>query len=202
MASMWRQAKMYLGLGPDEDYDDYASGSIEPVPPQPVAPQQMRQPATGQNPAVRPMPGTDPSGATGGTHSASVRTIPSSSVPSQPSEAAPPRVQQPLRPVPSGSVVRTIPASGVRAKPEVIAPRDFNDAQKVADNFKANNAVIVNLQAVDGDLSRRIIDFSAGLCYGLGGQMEKVTQAVYMLTPDDVEVSAEDRRDVEQGLHR
>ncbi|MFV1989548.1 MAG: cell division protein SepF, partial [Acidimicrobiales bacterium] len=195
-------AKMYLGLGPDEDYDDYASGPIEPVPPQPVSQQQFRQPATGQTQAVRPVAGGDLS-LSPGTHSASVRTIPSSTSPQQPSDAAPAVAQQPLRPVASGaSVVRTIPASSARAKPEVVAPRNFNDAQKVADTFKANNAVIVNLQAVDGDLSRRIIDFSAGLCYGLGGQMEKVTQAVYMLTPDDVEVSAEDRRDAEQGLHR
>ncbi len=201
MASMWRQAKMYLGLGPDEDYDDFASGSPA-APPQAVAPQPMAHPPTGQNPIVRPMGGSDPSGPPNAAHSASVRTIPAASPP--PQAVAPlPQTAPAARTVPhaSGSVVRTIPASSMRAKPEVVSPRNFNDAQKVADNFKANNAVIVNLQAVDGDLSRRIIDFSAGLCYGLGGQMEKVTQAVYMLTPDDVEVSAEDRRDLEQGLN-
>jgi cell division inhibitor SepF len=201
MASMWRQAKMYLGLGPDEDYDDFTSGSPG-APPQAAAPQPMAHPPTGQNPIVRPVGASDPSGTAAAAHSASVRTIPAASPP--PQAVAPlPQTAPSARPVThaSGSVVRTIPASSMRAKPEVVAPRNFNDAQKVADNFKANNAVIVNLQAVDGDLSRRIIDFSAGLCYGLGGQMEKVTQAVYMLTPDDVEVSAEDRRDLEQGLN-
>lgn len=141
---------------------------------------------------------------------ASVRTIPSST----PQPSAP--LQTPVAPAAAGgrpaptpvtnqvapkpSTVRTIPASSVRSKPEVVVPHSFNDAQRVADTFMASKPVIVNLQAVNSDLSRRIIDFAAGLCYGLGGQMEKVTQAVYMLTPADVEVSAEDRRDVEQGL--
>ena len=70
----------------------------------------------------------------------------------------------------------------------------FNDAQDVADKFKVNVPVILNLQGVDRDLSRRIIDFASGLCYGLGGQMERVANQVYLLTPNDVEVSPEERR--------
>jgi cell division inhibitor SepF len=54
--------------------------------------------------------------------------------------------------------------------------------------------VIVNLQGVERDLMRRIIDFSSGLCYGLSGQMERVANHVYLLTPSDVEVSVEERR--------
>ena len=54
--------------------------------------------------------------------------------------------------------------------------------------------MIVNLQGVDRDLARRLIDFASGLCYGLGGQMERVANQVYLLTPTNVEVSAEERR--------
>jgi cell division inhibitor SepF len=57
-------------------------------------------------------------------------------------------------------------------------------------------------QGVPRDLSRRLIDFASGLCYGIGGQMEKVANSVYLLTPSNVEVSAEERRRLhERGLH-
>ena len=67
-----------------------------------------------------------------------------------------------------------------------------------ADKLKVNLPVIVNLQNVDRDLSRRIIDFASGLCYGVGGQMERVANNVFLLTPANVEVSADDRRRLEE----
>ncbi len=78
-------------------------------------------------------------------------------------------------------------------KPQVIVPKSFNDAQDVADMYRDLKPVIVNMQNAERDLARRLIDFSSGLCYGLGGQMEKVAKDVYLLTPDDVEVAEEDR---------
>ena len=107
----------------------------------------------------------------------------------------------PMRPARGTPVVRAIPNIS-SAKPHVISPGSFNDAQEVADKYKGNQPVIVNLQAVDRDLSRRIIDFASGLCYGLGGTMDKVAHQVYLLTPDRVEVSAEERRRLqERGLY-
>ena len=97
--------------------------------------------------------------------------------------------------------VRPIPVSA--AKPQVVIPADFNDAQQLGDRFKASQPVIINLQGADLDLARRVIDFASGLCYGLGGQMERVASQVYLLTPNDVEVSDEDRRRItERGLGR
>lgn len=78
-------------------------------------------------------------------------------------------------------------------KPKLIIPKSFNDAQQIADHFRDSNPVIVNMQNAERDLARRLIDFSSGLCYGLGGQMEKVAKDVYLLTPDDVEVAEEER---------
>jgi cell division inhibitor SepF len=80
------------------------------------------------------------------------------------------------------------------AKPFVVMPTSFNQAQDVADKYKGNQPVIMNLQGLDRDLSRRLIDFASGLCYGLGGQMERVANQVYLLTPTNVEVSPEERR--------
>jgi cell division inhibitor SepF len=73
-------------------------------------------------------------------------------------------------------------------------PTSFNQAQDVADRYKGSQPVIMNLQGADRDLSRRLIDFASGLCYGLGGQMERVANQVYLLTPTNVEVSPEERR--------
>jgi cell division inhibitor SepF len=191
MASMWRKAMLYLGLGPDDEYDDYDAlddGVAAPQPPRPAP----REPAS-----VSPRP------------TATVTR------PRPPSPVAPPPAPEPVessgvRPLPSPSgetapkprtVVRPVPATP-SAKPFVVAPTMFNQAQDVADRFKASQPVIVNLQGVDRDLSRRLLDFAAGLCYALGGQMEKVADQVFLLTPSNVEVSPEERRRLqERGLH-
>ena len=113
----------------------------------------------------------------------------------------PPPPPSDAEPAKARSVVRPVPAPAT-AKPHVVTPTSFNHAQEVADRFKANQPVIVNLQGVDRDLSRRLIDFASGLCYGLNGQMEKVSNQVYLIAPANVEVSAEERRRLrERGLH-
>jgi cell division inhibitor SepF len=107
-------------------------------------------------------------------------------------------VQQPQRP----SVVRPF-TQPQAAKVHVVVPVGFNDAQEIGDKLKANQPVIVNLQGIDRDLSRRLIDFSSGLTYGLGGAMERVAEQVFLLTPSNVEVSPEEKRRLqERGLYR
>ena len=79
-------------------------------------------------------------------------------------------------------------------------PRSFNDAQQIADRFKAQVPVIINLQGADTELSKRLIDFSSGLTYALSGGMQRVADKVFLLTPRNVEVSAEERaRLLERG---
>ena len=193
MASMWRKAMLYLGLGPDEDYDDYepAPGPLtrEPVRRTSlVTPREHALPDGGHSGGVRPL-GPNPSSNDNGyesvrtTHQAQSQAPTNGHAPRAVAERPP--VSRP-RPV-----VRSVSAA---AKPHVVAPASFTDAQEVADEFKRNVPVIVNLQGVERDLMRRIIDFSSGLCYGLGGQMERVANYVYLLTPSDVEVAPEERR--------
>jgi cell division inhibitor SepF len=82
-----------------------------------------------------------------------------------------------------------------------VAPRSFNDVQDVADKFKDAIPVIINLQGTDTDLSKRLIDFSSGLTYALDGGMQRIADKVFLLTPRNVEVSAEERaRLVEKGF--
>ena len=73
-------------------------------------------------------------------------------------------------------------------------PSSFNDAQAVADRFKRQQPVILNLQQADGELSRRMVDFCSGLTYALDGQIQTVANRVFLLTPRNVEVSAEERK--------
>lgn len=169
MATMWKKAMLYLGLGPDEEYEDDDPGgrvvgsTARSAPPEPVA-------ASGG--ALRPLP-RERAAAT----------------------------EPPVSPqaVPRTGVVRPLAASPSGSKPFAVAPVSFNDAQEVADTFMADTPVIMNLESVDRELSRRLVDFASGLCYGTKGQMEKVTTSVYLLTPSDVEVSVEDRRKLQHG---
>jgi cell division inhibitor SepF len=82
-----------------------------------------------------------------------------------------------------------------------VAPKSFNDVQDVADKFKDAIPVILNLQSTDTDLSKRLIDFSSGLTYALDGGMQRIADKVFLLTPRNVEVSAEERaRIIEKGF--
>lgn len=175
MASIWRRAMVYLGLVDDDEYDEY-----EPYPAEPVAPMPVRRPVA--VPTDRSYEHEQVSG---------VRTLP-------PRE----RPQETGVTLPRGAVVRPIqPAKS--PKVHVVAPEGFNDAQEIADHLKDTQPVIVNLQGVDRELSRRLIDFASGLSYGLGGRMEKVADAVFLLTPTNVEVSADEKRRLqERGLYR
>jgi cell division inhibitor SepF len=83
----------------------------------------------------------------------------------------------------------------------LILPRSFNDAQQLADRFKDGGPVILNLQSADSELSKRLIDFASGLTYALDGGMQRIADKVFLLTPRDVELSAEDRaRMLERGF--
>ena len=83
----------------------------------------------------------------------------------------------------------------------LVVPKSFNDAQQIANQFKDSIPVILNLQGTDTDLSKRLIDFASGLTYALDGGMQRIADKVFLLTPRNVEVSAEERaRLIEKGF--
>ncbi len=94
---------------------------------------------------------------------------------------------------------------GVNGRADVrvhlVIPKSFNDAQDIADKFKDAIPVIINLQGSEADLSKRLIDFASGLTYALDGGMQRIADKVFLLTPRNVEVSAEERaRLIEKGF--
>jgi cell division inhibitor SepF len=198
---------VYLGLQDDdeldyggeyESYGDYGDPADEP-------------------PAARPRRESapddrddrDPRGARAARDTGTVRTRPSEpdyaseygadygAAPEPAPAPAPPRAAAP-REEPSGmsaprpSVVRTIgPTTAARV--HVVEPQGFNDAQEVGDRLKANQPVILNLQGLPRELQRRLIDFSSGLAYAVAGNMQRVANQVFLLTPSNVEVSQEEK---------
>jgi cell division inhibitor SepF len=110
--------------------------------------------------------------------------------------------QADVEPAPRSSRVREVRPQ-IEAVPtpaghrvHLVLPRSFNDAQQIADKFKQGIPVILNLQGADGELSKRLIDFTSGLTYALNGGMQRVADKVFLLTPRNVEVSAEQRAQI------
>jgi cell division inhibitor SepF len=91
------------------------------------------------------------------------------------------------------AVVRAMPSSA-QARFHLVMPSSFNDAQEVGDKFREGYSVLMNLQSVDSELARRLVDFASGLAYGLAGSMQPVAEKVFLITPSGVQVSAEERR--------
>ncbi len=200
---------LYLGLGPDDEYDDFdVTGehqrAVAPRPvvrrtggdaqhdPEPSGSVRTLPPSAGDDELNGHDVGRANGHESGRTSRASDRVGADGHL--EAARGSSRRSSSAERPASGrGAVVRPLPAAA-GSKPFVVGPTSFNDAQDVADKFKINVPVILNLQGVERDLARRIIDFASGLCYGLGGQMERVANQVYLLTPSDVEVSPEERR--------
>ena len=176
----WNRARVYFGLAEDpndryeDEYDPYEPDTIseEAVPP---PSRRRREPAPPPSNVRRLR-----------------RDEPADDIDDIFADDAPPRRRRNLRPVADG---------GADVQVHFVTPRNFNDAQEVADRFKHNVPVILNLQSTSADLSKRLIDFSSGLTYALDGGMQKIADKTFMLTPANVEVSAEEKaRLVEKGF--
>jgi cell division inhibitor SepF len=175
----WHRALVYFGLAEDHDYgpeyeDDY-------------------EPDTGSEEAF------EGRRERGDREQGSVRRLPTSRRPrrdeiddifadDEPIAASRTRT---LRPVDNGGDIQV----------HLVIPRNFNDAQQVADQFKRTVPVILNLQTADHELSKRMIDFCSGLTYALDGGMQRIAEKMFLLTPRNVEVSAEEKaRLIDKGF--
>lgn len=99
------------------------------------------------------------------------------------------------------TALRPVARTNGDVRVHLVIPKSFNDAQQIADKFKDSIPVILNLQGADTDLSKRLIDFASGLTYALDGGMQRIADKVFMLTPRNVEISAEERaRLIEKGF--
>jgi cell division inhibitor SepF len=176
--AIWKKAMDYLGLGPDDGYDDY-DAPVEPERPHRPSRSREPEPRRDHRPAVDEFEG-------------SVRPLPPR--PSFPTREPDLTGRRPV-PAPDDSSVQPRPINPQRTPapkvqvhatsldPHTVRPRRFDSAQEIADKFKDGQPVIMNLENAERDVSRRLIDFASGLCYGLNGTMEKVASGVYLLKP-------------------
>jgi cell division inhibitor SepF len=169
----WHRALVYFGLAEDTQYDDDIDDYYEP---ETGAEDAFEEPEPA---AVRRMPRPSPK------HD-EIDDIFADDMPS--TRGSRTRV---LEPVDTGADVQV----------HMVTPGNFNDAQQVADQFKRSKPVIINLQTTDTELSKRLIDFASGLTYALNGGMQRIADKVFLLTPRNVDVSADEKaRILERGF--
>jgi cell division inhibitor SepF len=172
----WHRTLVYFGLAEDEAYED----ELEPY----SEPEVQMQDSYRDRPTVRRLNARQGRGRRDDFDDIF-------------SDDDSPRRTATLRPVgarPNGR-------SGGDVQVHFVEPKSFNDVQDVADKFKDSIPVILNLQSADTDLSKRLIDFASGLTYALDGGMQRIADKVFLLTPHNVEVSAEEKaRLLEKGF--
>ncbi|KPI21187.1 Cell division protein sepF [Actinobacteria bacterium OK074] len=78
-------------------------------------------------------------------------------------------------------------------------PRTYNEARTIGEHFREGTPVIMNLTEMDDTDAKRLVDFAAGLVFGLHGSIERVTQKVFLLSPANVDVTAEDKARIAEG---
>lgn len=240
--SMLRNVLTYMGLGPDEDYDDgylydakdreidlvdrgaigdltgHDLGDDDPhaqrdrpgwlnltderdPEPEPEPASQLESPRKrisidDEEPEEPARPQRSRKTATSARSSRPLRAVPPAAEANETDDGV--RIRS-IPPMPDQAHISSNGGEGPRyVKPHSIAPESFSDAKTIADEFKNDVPVIMNLRGVERDLARRLIDFASGICYALDGGMEKLASQVFLLTPQDVEVSDEDRRRIEQ----
>ena len=101
----------------------------------------------------------------------------------------------------SERIVRTIPQPrmGPAGSIHKAEPKRFNEARDLGDKYRDGIPVIMSLQGTDDAIARRLVDFASGLVFGLDGKIELVANRVYLLTPANMEVSAEERERLREG---
>jgi cell division inhibitor SepF len=176
-ADLWNRTLVYFGIAEEEDWDEDGYMTNEAL-----------EQSYGERPNVRRLSERRRQVDYGNwADDAAAETQVSSGRPRL-------RAAQAAAPAPMAAV-------GGSVRVHLVVPKSFNDAQQIADRFKEGIPVILNLQSSDPDLSKRLIDFASGLTYALDGGMQRVADKVFLLTPRNVEVSAEERaRLLERGF--
>ncbi|WP_367136725.1 cell division protein SepF [Saccharothrix sp. HUAS TT1] len=78
-------------------------------------------------------------------------------------------------------------------------PRSYNEARTIGEHYRDGTPVIMNLTDMDDADAKRLVDFAAGLAFALRGSIDKVTNKVFLLSPPNIDVTAEDRRRLAEG---
>jgi cell division inhibitor SepF len=94
---------------------------------------------------------------------------------------------------------QAVPAYEEGYRITTLHPHSYNDARAIGEHFRQGTPVIMNLTEMDDTDAKRLVDFAAGLIFGLRGRIERVTNKVFLLSPEHVEVTAEDKARIAEG---
>ncbi|ARQ71262.1 cell division protein SepF [Streptomyces marincola] len=201
MAGAMRKMAVYLGLVEDDGYDRPGYGPDDEFEPEPEPERARRQPAHEPPPRERA---------------------------EEPVRVVPPPAQREPEPTPAPLLTesrrsgRIAPVSSITPErqnaeksapvimPKVVSerepyrittlhPRTYNEARTIGEHFREGTPVIMNLTEMDDTDAKRLVDFAAGLVFGLHGSIERVTQKVFLLSPANVDVTAEDKARIAEG---
>jgi cell division inhibitor SepF len=186
MAGAMRKMAVYLGLVEDDRYDEYDDFD-----------------ETSDRPAERPL---DWSGDRPMDRPADRRTDRREERGYErgyePAAAAPPAQRGTVSALPDRRPAASTVTAVAGAEPYRITtlhPRTYNEARTIGEHFRSGVPVIMNLTDMDDVDAKRLVDFAAGLVFGLHGTIERVTQKVFLLSPANVDVTAEDKARIAEG---
>lgn len=128
----------------------------------------------------------------------------------RPARRAPeaPEVERPAAPVADLSerrrvapapVAAPVPAAAELSRITTLHPRTYNEARTVGENFREGTPVIMNLSEMDDADAKRLVDFAAGLVFATRGSIERITNKVFLLSPQNVTVAAEEKERIVAG---
>lgn len=127
----------------------------------------------------------------------------------EPAAARPARQAAVVRPAPVANIDdrrRTEPRPERRASTpsdlvriETVTPRTYNDARTVGEHYRSGVPVIMNLSEIDDDDAKRLVDFAAGLVFAVHGSINRVTSKVFLLSPENITVTDEDKQRIAAG---
>jgi cell division inhibitor SepF len=200
MAGMMRKAAVYLGLVEEDLEADYTDEEPRPRPResyQSSAPQTRPRPVA-DAPAPSVVPAATPPLRT--ATAVAERPAAGGSSPTPPATPVPaPAGAQVNRPTVTSTMRATSSDAGAETyRITTLHPRSYNDARRIGEEYREGVPVIVNLTGMEDADAKRIVDFAAGLIFGLRGSIERVTNKVFLLSPANVDVGAEARAQIAQ----
>ncbi|MFE7132420.1 cell division protein SepF [Streptomyces sp. NPDC057638] len=210
MAGAMRKMAVYLGLVEDDGYDGRGFDPDDDFEPEPEPEREHRRHQQAHQPhqmereepahAVQPPPQRDPlphAAPHAPAHAASL-----SADSGRPARIAPVASITPERPSLEKNAPVIMPKVVSEREPYRITtlhPRTYNEARTIGEHFREGTPVIMNLTEMDDTDAKRLVDFAAGLVFGLHGSIERVTQKVFLLSPANVDVTAEDKARIAEG---
>jgi cell division inhibitor SepF len=116
----------------------------------------------------------------------------------EPRRTAAARTPEPVRPATPPAAPK--PRNADMSRIITVHPRTYNEARTIGEHFRDGVPVIMNLSEMEDADAKRLVDFAAGLIFGLRGTIERVTSKVFLLSPQNVNVTAEDKERIAGGF--